>query len=84
MYYLNASDVERLAARVLDSLAEGGDLLLVHWIGETNYPLSGDEAADLLLKRVCPPLLSVRHDRRENFRLDLAVRARQKDRAGTG
>ena len=34
-----------LAGRVGASLAPGGEVLLVHWTGETDYPLSGDEAA---------------------------------------
>lgn len=75
VYYLSAADVERLAARVLGSLDEGGDLLLVHWTQPTNYPLSGDEASDLLLKQTCPPLRALSHERREKFRLDLARRA---------
>jgi cyclopropane fatty-acyl-phospholipid synthase-like methyltransferase len=74
VYFLGRSDVATLAARVLDSLDEGGDLLLVHWTGPTDYPLSGDEAAELLLKLTCPPLRVVRHEQRERFRLDLASR----------
>ena len=74
VYYLDYADVERLAARVRQSLDDGGDLLLVHWTGLTDYPLSGDEAADLLLEHVCPPLRMVRRERRQQFRLDLASR----------
>jgi predicted TPR repeat methyltransferase len=72
VYYLDRADTEHLAARVRDSLAGRGDLLLVHWVGATDYPLSGDEAAALLLTQACPPLRIVRQERREQFRLDLA------------
>ena len=45
VYYLSREDVGRLAARVANSLAKGGSVILVHWTGPTDYPLSGDEAA---------------------------------------
>ena len=45
VYYLDDADVDRMAERIVRSLAPGGDLVLVHWTGETNYPLSGDEAS---------------------------------------
>jgi SAM-dependent methyltransferase len=45
VYYLDPADVVRLAGRVRDTLAPGGEVLLVHWTGATDYPLSGDEAA---------------------------------------
>jgi cyclopropane fatty-acyl-phospholipid synthase-like methyltransferase len=75
VYYLNRADVAKLADRVIGSLATGGDLLLVHWTGPTNYPLSGSEAAKLLLKSAHPSLRVVRQERFDKFRLDLARRA---------
>ena len=44
VYYLDRDDVRRLAARVDAAAAPGCDILLVHWLGETHYPLTGDEA----------------------------------------
>src|SRR5580698_8192362 len=41
-YYLNREDVARLAAKVTRSLAPGGSVILVHWTGPTDYPLSAD------------------------------------------
>ena len=52
VYYLNHEDVSRLAARVMSSLARGGCVILVHWIGSTDYPLSGDEAVGLFIERM--------------------------------
>ena len=48
-YYLDRADLMRLAGRVRDALLPGGDIVLVHWLGETDYPLSGDEAAEGLI-----------------------------------
>jgi hypothetical protein len=48
VYYLDAGDVARLADRVRASVEPGGHLLLVHWTGTTDYPLSGDDAAECL------------------------------------
>ncbi len=41
-YYLASGDLERLRDRIAHALASHGQLLLVHYTGETNYPLSGD------------------------------------------
>ena len=41
IYYLSREDVARLASRVTRSLSRGGSVILVHWTGLTNYPLSG-------------------------------------------
>lgn len=70
VYYLDPADVERLAARVGRSLAPAGDVLLVHWTGETDYPLSGDEAVERFVR--ASPALRVRQGtRRPEYRLDL-------------
>jgi hypothetical protein len=44
LYYFAPDDLELVARRVVDSLAPEGDLVMVHWTGETNYPLRGDQA----------------------------------------
>lgn len=46
VYYLDRPDLDRLAAQVGEAIAPGGDVVLVHWLGETDYPLTGDEAAE--------------------------------------
>jgi cyclopropane fatty-acyl-phospholipid synthase-like methyltransferase len=74
IYYLNPEDVGRLAARVTNSLAQGGSLILVHWTGLTNYPLSGDEAAALFIERMGPTCVVNRADRYAEFRLDVLSR----------
>ena len=71
VYYLRAEDVTRLALRVVQSLAPGGDVVLVHWTGETDYPLTGDEAAGLLIAAVGDAARVQRADRHADFRLDV-------------
>ena len=75
VYYLSAADVDHLAERILGSLAPRGDLVLVHWTEETDYPLSGDEAAERLLARMNPFLATTRRERFDRFRLDVARRS---------
>lgn len=74
VYYLSPADIVRLGARILAALEPGGDMLLVHWTGETDYPVSGDAATELLFDAVRPSL-RVSHQRREPaYRLDLLRR----------
>ena len=40
-YFLARADLGRIAARVGASIVPGGDIVLVHWLGETDYPLIG-------------------------------------------
>lgn len=74
VYYLDAADVGRLVRRVRDSLKPGGDVVLVHWTGETHYPLSGDEAAELFIAQAAE--LATTTARTDAYRLDV-LRHRQ-------
>lgn len=49
LYYLDADAIRRSAALAVASLAPGGCALLVHYLGETDYPTTGDEAAELFI-----------------------------------
>ena len=71
VYYLDRADVARLAERVRGALAPGGDCLLVHWTGDTDYPLSGDEAAERFIEAASPFAAVTRQERAERYRLDL-------------
>ena len=75
VYYLSPEDVGRLAARVTNSLAKGGSVILVHWTGSTDYPLSGDEAAATFIERIGSTCIVERGDRYSQFRLDVLSRA---------
>jgi cyclopropane fatty-acyl-phospholipid synthase-like methyltransferase len=74
VYYLSSEDVRRLAARVLNSLPKGGSVILVHWTGLTDYPLSGDEAVGLFVEQMGPTCVVKRADRYAEFRLDVLSR----------
>jgi cyclopropane fatty-acyl-phospholipid synthase-like methyltransferase len=49
LYYLTAEQVRRVAGHTRASLEPASTVLLVHYLGDTDYPLSGDAAADLFL-----------------------------------
>ena len=74
VYYLCAADVARLAAQVTRSLVFEGDVALVHWTGETDYPLTGDEAAELFIESLDQTVCVTRRERRDGFRLDVMRR----------
>ncbi len=82
VYYLDAADVARLATRVRESLRPGGDVVLVHWTGETHYPLTGDEAADLFIRETGHHLAADRQIRTEAYRLDVLRDGRSHRRPG--
>ena len=46
VYFLDRADVVRLVDRVAQTISPDADIVLVHWLGETSYPLGGDEAAE--------------------------------------
>lgn len=71
VYYLDRPDLEALAARVGAALGPGGDVVLVHWTGETHYPLSGDEAAEAFIRASVGFARVLRQDRTDQYRLDV-------------
>ena len=70
VYYLTPDSVRTLATRVATSLSPGGYVLLVHWIRETDYPLSGDDAVACFLS-ASPGVRVIRQERTADYRLDL-------------
>jgi trans-aconitate methyltransferase len=49
LYYLDAAGIRETARRAAGALQPGGCILLVHYLGKTDYPTTGDEAAGLFL-----------------------------------
>ena len=47
----------------------GAHVVGVHWRGETNYPLTGDQAHEMIART--PGLAAVVHHREEEFVLDV-------------
>ena len=71
VYYWDHADVARLAAWVMDGGVDpGGHLLLVHWTGDTDYPLSGDNAVEGLLADLGGAVAVEVAERRAEYRLD--------------
>lgn len=64
LYYFDEKDLERLADSCLDALSGQGEMILCHWLGETNYPLPGSRASDLFAHFVarCPARRVVLHE----------------------
>jgi predicted TPR repeat methyltransferase len=71
VYYLDRSDIARLAAKTAESIEPGGDIVLVHWLGETNYPISGHEAAEHFIEAVAPFAAVRSQARNQSYRLDV-------------
>ena len=70
VYYWSSADIAAAAAWLATHLERGGDLLLVHWIGDTDYPQTGDEAVRRL-RAALPNVEALRADRTDKYRLDL-------------
>jgi len=74
LYYFDPPDLERVAGLVGRDIAAGGVVVLVHWTGETDYPLSGDEAVERFVAAL--PELQVTMRRREPaYRLETLRRS---------
>jgi predicted TPR repeat methyltransferase len=71
IYYWDSGDLVRMADYLRGATSSGGCLLLVHWIGETDYPKSGDEAVAELRDLLGGAVEPVREERRDQYRLDL-------------
>ena len=69
LYYLDVPALSQVAELTRGSLSRGGAILLVHFLGETDYPLSGNEAADLFIRSVDYKVLS--QSRTDLYRIDV-------------
>ena len=70
-YYLARHDLERVAGQVGTSLRPVGTVILVHWLGETDYPLTGDEATDLFCSAAAAYAEVATQTRTGDYRLDV-------------
>ncbi|KGT79506.1 SAM-dependent methlyltransferase [Bradyrhizobium japonicum] len=64
LYYFSEDDLRRLAEKCLEALKGGGEMILCHWLGETDYPHTGHQASDLFAKAVAKrrPTHAVLHE----------------------
>jgi SAM-dependent methyltransferase len=71
VYYWDDEDLDTVARMIRCALQPQGRLLLVHWLGETDYPRSGDDAVAALAARLDGLFDSEIKTRRAEYRLDL-------------
>jgi 2-polyprenyl-3-methyl-5-hydroxy-6-metoxy-1,4-benzoquinol methylase len=75
LYFLTPSDIDRCVRRVMDSLLPSAAVLLVNWLGRTDDPCSGDQAAERFIAGSAGTLAIARQARRPRYRLDLLAAA---------
>jgi predicted TPR repeat methyltransferase len=71
VYYWGVVDLDRAGEWLKDHVARNGRIILVHYIGETDYPHSGDDAVDALWAHLKSLYHRRRSDREDGYRLDL-------------
>lgn len=75
LYYLSGEDLAAVARLSLETLEPGGDIVLVHWLGETDYPLTGDGAVEGFLRAAGTAVRPIHTARGDGYRLDVLRRA---------
>ena len=77
-YYLDRADLARLVSRVESASLPDADIVLVHWLGVTHYPLSGDDAAEGFIASAHGFARVLKQSRTAEYRLDV-LRATKSD-----
>ncbi|MGA2292628.1 SAM-dependent methyltransferase, partial [Bradyrhizobium sp.] len=52
LYYFVAGDLARVAERCGEALQSDGEIVLCHWLGETDYPLTGEAASEIFARHI--------------------------------
>jgi 2-polyprenyl-3-methyl-5-hydroxy-6-metoxy-1,4-benzoquinol methylase len=71
IYYWDDADLALVAEKLTGTILPGGRLLMVHWLGETNYPKSADDAIEHLATQLTGRYVVEQADRTQDYRLDL-------------
>ncbi len=71
LYFLASADLVALVRHVGGAIEPGGDVVLVHWLGVTDYPLSGDEAAETFIREAAPFAGVLHQARTDAYRIDV-------------
>lgn len=69
LYFLQPDAMALLATRLTRHADRGAHVVLAHWTGKTNYPLTADQATDRL--RASMPVSVLDEITHPNYRLDL-------------
>ena len=85
LYYLDEAGIRAVAAKAMAALDPGGCILLVHYLGGTDYPSTGDEAATgFIAASGLSPAFAVREPMYRIDRLDRPPLGGSADAARTG
>jgi predicted TPR repeat methyltransferase len=71
LYYLSLPDIDRCAARARAALLPGGIIVLVNWLGCTDDPTTGNDAAERFITASAGSLSITRQARYKHYRLDV-------------
>lgn len=71
VYYWSDADIVAAAQWLRDRVKPGGRILLVHYIGDTDYPQTGDQAVTKLHAALDDAVDVERAERHDRYRLDL-------------
>ncbi len=71
LYFLAPPDLAALVRRIEDAIEPGGDIILVHWLGVTDYPQSGDGAAEAVIAHAAPFAGLLHQSRTAEYRIDV-------------
>jgi 2-polyprenyl-3-methyl-5-hydroxy-6-metoxy-1,4-benzoquinol methylase len=75
LYFLAPEDIDRCADRVRSSLLPDAMVVLVNWLGQTDDPTPGHEAAERFVQATSGALTPVRQDNHAQYRLDILTSA---------
>ncbi|WP_062209814.1 bifunctional PIG-L family deacetylase/class I SAM-dependent methyltransferase [Aureimonas sp. AU12] len=74
LYFLAEPEIEAVLASAAAQCEPGATMLLVNYLGPTDTPLSGDDAADFLIASAAHHWSLERSERAEHYRLDRLTR----------
>lgn len=73
LYFLSAADIERCVAYVRAGLLPVAMVVLVNWLGQTDDPTPGNEAAERFIGAAAGSLTVAHRERHEGYRLDVLM-----------
>jgi hypothetical protein len=76
LYFLAPADIDHCPNHVKASLLPAATVILVNWLGETDDPTHGNEAAErLLISATAGRLTVAKQERNEGYWLDVLTAA---------
>lgn len=75
VYYWDDADLARCADWLRHGVAASGEVVLVHWLGTTDYPQTGDEAVEKIWAHLSSGFRVEQANRTDDYRLDRWVRS---------